>query len=49
MVLQPGEDNEFKNQFREFLQKNTKIEEPIKKENTKKKKKKSNSTLSFFA
>ena len=31
-TLQPGDDGEFKNQFREFLQKNTKLEEPIKKE-----------------
>ena len=35
--LQPGEDREFKNQFREFLQKNTRIEEPTKKEKQKKK------------
>ena len=40
--LQPGDDGgEFKNQFREFLQKNTKLEEPIKKEKKKKKKTKS--------
>jgi len=30
MTLQPGEDREFKNQFTEFLQKNTVIEEPTK-------------------
>ena len=36
-TLQPGEDGEFKNQFREFLQKNTKLEEPIKKEKKKRK------------
>ena len=40
-TLQPGDDGEFKNQFREFLQKNTKLEEPIKKEKKKKKKTKS--------
>ena len=40
-ALQPGDDGEFKNQFREFLQKNTKLEEPIKKEKKKKKKTKS--------
>ena len=40
-TLQPGDDGEFKNQFREFLQKNTKLEEPIKKEKKKKKKAKS--------
>ena len=34
--LQPGDDSEFKNQFREFLQKNTRIEEPTKKEKKKK-------------
>jgi hypothetical protein len=37
--LQPGDDGgEFKNQFREFLQKNTKLEEPIKKTKPKKRK-----------
>ena len=36
-TLQPGDDGEFKNQFREFLQKNTKLEEPIKKEKKKRK------------
>ena len=35
VYLQPGEDREFKNQFREFLQKNTRIEEPTKKEKKK--------------
>ena len=34
--LQPGEDREFKNQFREFLQKNTRIEEEPKKKKEKK-------------
>ena len=38
-TLQPGDDGgEFKNQFREFLQKNTKLEEPIKKDKPKKRK-----------
>ena len=37
VALQPGDDPEFKNQFREFLQKNTRIEEPIKKDKEKKK------------
>ena len=37
VALQPGEDREFKNQFREFLQKNTRIEEEPKKEKKKKK------------
>ena len=36
-TLQPGDDGEFKNQFREFLQKNTKLDEPIKKEKKKRK------------
>jgi len=36
VTLQPGDDSEFKNQFREFLQKNTRIEEPAKKEKKKK-------------
>ena len=48
MALQPGEDREFTNQFREFLQKNTRLEEPVKKETkkkTKKVKKKSSSSL----
>ena len=37
MVLQPGEDREFKNQFTEFLQKNMPMEEPVKKPSKKKK------------
>jgi DNA-directed RNA polymerase specialized sigma24 family protein len=46
VALQPGEDGEFKNQFREFLQKNIRMEEPVKKEKTKKKtKKKTKSNL----
>jgi len=51
MTLQPGEDGEFKNQFREFLQKNIRMEEPVKKEKpkAKKKKKKAKSTLHFFS
>ena len=36
MTLQPGEDREFKNQFTEFLQKNTVIEEPTKSKDKKK-------------
>ena len=40
LVLQPGEDREFKNQFTEFLRKNMPTEEPVKKEKTKAKKKK---------
>jgi len=39
MSLQPGEDRDFSNQFTEFLQKNTIIEEPVKKEPKKKKSK----------
>ena len=31
MALQPGEDRDFKNQFTEFLQRNTVVEEPTKK------------------
>jgi len=46
MTLQPGEEREFTNQFTEFLQKNTTIEEPTKKE--KKTKKKPKSTLEYF-
>ena len=37
VALQPGEDREFKNQFKEFLQKNIRMEEPIKVEKKKKK------------
>jgi len=40
MTLQPGEDRDFKNQFTEFLQKNTVIDEPVKKEKKKSKGKK---------
>jgi len=48
MSLQPGEDRDFKNQFTEFLQKNTIIDEPAKKEKKKKTTKKSQSTLEYF-
>src|SRR6056300_183370 len=49
VALQPGDDSEFKNQFREFLQKNVRMEEPVKKVTKKKKKKsKSKATLNFF-
>ena len=47
LSLQPGEDREFKNQFTEFLQKNTVIDEPAKKKK-KEKKKKTKSTLEYF-
>ena len=40
LTLQPGEDRDFKNQFTEFLQKNTVIDEPAKKKKTTKKKSK---------
>ena len=49
MALQPGEDRDFKNQFTEFLQKNTVIDEPVKKKKeTKKTAKQSKSTLEYF-
>ncbi len=38
LTVMPGEDREFKNQFTEFLQKNTVVEEPVKKPVKKKKK-----------
>src|SRR5210317_2118129 len=38
MTLQPGEDRDFKNQFTEFLQKNTVVDEPVKKKKSKGKK-----------
>jgi len=44
--LQPGEDRDFKNQFTEFLQKNTIIDEPEKKKKKKTTKKKP--TLEYF-
>ena len=40
LVLQPGEDREFKNQFTEFLRKNMPVDEPAKKVKPKTKKKK---------
>ena len=46
LTLQPGEDRDFKNQFTEFLQKNTVIDEPAKKKKTTKKK--SKPTLEYF-
>ena len=48
LTLQPGEDRDFKNQFTEFLQKNTVIDEPAKKKKEKTTKKKSKSTLEYF-
>jgi DNA-directed RNA polymerase specialized sigma subunit len=48
ITLQPGEDREFKNQFKEYLQKNMRMDEPVKKEKPKVKKKKSTSSK-FFA
>ena len=48
VTLQPGDDSEFKNQFREFLQKNTRIEEPTKKEKQKKKTRVRKSTSKLF-
>ena len=49
LTLQPGEDRDFKNQFTEFLQKNTVIDEPVKKKKeTKKTVKQSKSTLEYF-
>jgi len=49
LTLQPGEDRDFKNQFTEFLQKNTVIDEPVKKKKeTKKTAKQSKSTLEYF-
>ncbi len=48
LTLQPGEDREFKNQFTEFLQKNTIIDEPAKKEKKTKKTKKAKPTLEYF-
>ena len=47
LTLQPGEDRDFKNQFTEFLQKNTVIDEPEKKKK-KTTKKKSKPTLEYF-
>ena len=50
VALQQGDDGEFKNQFKEFLQKNIRVEEPTKKDKTPaKKKKKKVTTTKFFA
>ena len=48
MTLQPHEDGGFTNQFREFLQKNIRMEEPVKKKKTVNKKAKVKATLKFF-
>ena len=48
VALQPGDDSEYNNQFREFLQKNTRIEEPTKKEKQKKKTRVRKSTSKLF-
>ena len=48
LTLQPGEDRDFKNQFTEFLQKNTVIDEPEKKKKKKANKKQTKSTLEYF-
>jgi DNA-directed RNA polymerase specialized sigma subunit len=48
MTLQPHEDGGFTNQFREFLQKNIRMEKPVKKKKTVKKKAKVKATLKFF-
>ena len=47
VALQPGDDRDFTNQFREFLQKNIRVEEPTKKDKPKKKKKVT--STKFFA
>ena len=49
ITLQPGEDREFKNQFKEYLQKNMRMDEPVKKEKPKVKKKKKVKSSKFFA
>ena len=48
VALQPGDDSEFKNQFKEFLQKNIRMEEPVKKEKKVKKKRVKKSTSKLF-
>ena len=48
IALQPGEDREFKNQFKEFLQKNIRMEEPVKKEKKVKKKRVKKATSKLF-
>ena len=49
ITLQPGEDREYKNQFKEYLQKNMRMDEPVKKEKPKVKKKKKVKSSKFFA
>ena len=49
ITLQPGEDREFKNQFKEYFQKNMRMDEPVKKEKPVKKKKKKSTSSKFFA
>ena len=49
ITLQPGEDREFKNQFKEYLQKNMRMDEPVKKDKPKTKKKKKVTSTKFFA
>ena len=49
ITLQPGEDREFKNQFKEYLQKNMRMDEPVKKEKKPVKKKKKSTSSKFFA
>jgi DNA-directed RNA polymerase specialized sigma subunit len=48
LSLQPGDDREFKNQFKEFLQKNMRIEEPIKKNKPKNKRVIKRTSTKFF-
>lgn len=48
MVLQPHEDGEFTNQFTEFLRKNTKIDEPVKKDKKKPKRVRKKRTSSLY-
>ena len=48
VALQPGDDSEFKNQFKEFLQKNIRMEEPVKVEKKKKKTRVKKSTSKLF-
>ena len=49
ITLQPGEDREFKNQFKEYSQKNMRMDEPVKKEKKPVKKKKKSTSSKFFA
>ena len=49
ITLQPGEDREFKNQIKEYLQKNMRMDEPVKKEKKPVKKKKKATSSKFFA